>query len=142
MNIEDMESFPQTLEALPAEPGILKTLAACVAGALVPGLGHALLRKWDRFLVFLGSISMLFALGLYLNGRLFNPDFSDLFSTLKFIADAGNGSLYWFSWLRGLGTGDPAIYTFDFGNVFVYTAGLLNMLVVVDAFDIAQGRKQ
>ncbi|MBZ5495864.1 MAG: hypothetical protein LAP85_05635 [Acidobacteriia bacterium] len=137
-----MESFPQRVEALPAEAGILKTLVACVAGALVPGLGHAILRKWDRALVFMGSISLMFALGLYLNGRLYNPDFSDLFSTLKFIAEAGNGLLYWLCWLRGLGVGDPAVYTFDFANVFVYTAGLLNMLVVVDAFDIAQGRKQ
>jgi hypothetical protein len=141
MNMENMESYPPSVQTLPAETGIFKTLAACVAGAVVPGLGHAVLRKWDRALVFLGSISLMFAVGLYLNGRLFNPDFSDLFSTLKFIADAGNGSLYWLSWLRGLGQGDPAAYTFDFGNVFIYTAGLLNMLVVVDAFDIAQGRK-
>jgi hypothetical protein len=140
-----MESLPQRMDqdadALPAETRIPKTLMACVAGALVPGLGHALLRKWDRALVFLGSISAMFALGLYMSGRLFNPDFSDVFSTLKFIADAGNGLLYWISWLRGLGTGMPAAYTYDFGNVFIYTAGLLNMLVVVDAFDIAQGRK-
>jgi hypothetical protein len=140
----DMESLsPQEVDAevLPEEAGIMKTVGACVAGFLVPGLGHALLRKWDRAAVFLGTISVLFALGIYLNGRLFNPDFSDLFSILKFIADAGSGALYWFSWLRGLGTGIPATYTYDFGNVFIYTAGLLNMLVVVDAFDIAQGRK-
>jgi hypothetical protein len=141
----DMESFPQRVEqnadALPAEAGILKTLMACVAGVLVPGLGHALLHRWDRAVVFLASISAMFALGLYMNGRLFDPGFSDLFSALKFIADAGNGLLYWLSWLRGLGTGIPSAYTYDFGNVFIYTAGLLNMLVVVDAFDIAQGRK-
>lgn len=137
-----MESFPPEMEAIPAGAGILKTLAACVAGALVPGLGHALLRRWDRAVVFFFSLSLMFALGLYLNGRLFNPDFSDAFSILKFIADAGNGLLYWFSWLRGLGTGESSAYTYDFGNVFIYTAGLLNMLIVVDAFDIALGRKQ
>ena len=48
---------------------------------------------------------------------------------------------YWLCWLRGLGTGDPTAYTYDFGNVFVYTAGLLNMLVIVDVYDIALGRK-
>ena len=121
---------------------MLKTTAACVAGALVPGLGHALLNKWARAIVFFGSICAMFALGLRLNARLFNPDFSDLFSILKFLADAGTGLLYWISWLRGLGAGDPAAYTYDFGNIFVYVAGLLNMLVVVDAFDIAMGRKQ
>ncbi len=129
-------------EPLPAEGHVLKTLVACAAGILVPGLGHAFLHKWDRAIVFLGSISFLFALGIYLNGRLFNPDFTDMFSTLKFIADAGSGLLYWLSVLRGAGAGNPAAYTYDFANVFVYTAGLLNMLVIVDAFDIAQGRKQ
>jgi hypothetical protein len=127
---------------IPIQAGMLKTTAACVAGALVPGLGHALLNKWDRAIVFFGSICAMFALGLRLNARLFNPDFSDLFSILKFLADAGTGLLYWISWLRGLGAGDPAAYTYDFGNIFVYVAGLLNMLVVVDAFDIAMGRKQ
>jgi hypothetical protein len=40
-----------------------------------------------------------------------------------------------------MGAGEPTTYTYDFGNVFIYVAGLLNMLVVVDAFDIARGRK-
>lgn len=163
MNMEEMESPPPQIDVTPGEPAteiapepsagsvppdvaqdysrMAKAVAACLAGAIFPGLGHAALRKWDRALVFLGSICMMFALGVYLNGRIFGPDFSDLFSTLKFLADAGTGTLYWMSWLRGLGTGDPAAYTYDFGNVFIYTAGLLNMLVAVDAFDIALGRK-
>ncbi len=120
---------------------MIKPLVACLAAALIPGLGHAVLRKWDRALVFLASISIMFALGLHLNGSLFSPDFSDLFSTLKFMADAGTGSLYWICWLRGFGIGEPAAYSYDFGNVFIYTAGLLNMLVIVDALDIALGRK-
>jgi hypothetical protein len=127
--------------ATPVKVNTAKALVACVAGAMFPGLGHAALRKWDRVAVFSISICAMFALGLHLNGSLFDPSFSDLFPTLKFIADAGSGSLYWICWLRGLGTGDPAAYTYDFGNVFIYTAGLLNMLVIVDAFDIALGRK-
>jgi hypothetical protein len=156
MNMEDMETFPPAVETAPGETvpqaslpvetvpeatGIFKPIVACLAAALIPGLGHAVLRKWDRALVFLASISIMFALGLYLRGSLFSPDFSDLFATLKFTADAGTGSLYWICRLRGLGIGEPAAYSYDFGNVFIYTAGLLNMLVIVDAFDIALGRK-
>ena len=122
--------------------GPVQTAGACVAGLLVPGLGHAILKKWDRALVFLGSLSVMFALGLRLDGRLFNPDFTDFFGALKFTADAGNGLLYWFCWLNGLGTGEPTAYTYDFGNLFIYAAGLLNMLTVVDVFDIAMGRKK
>jgi hypothetical protein len=124
------------------EASIFMTAAACFAGALVPGLGHALLRKWDRAIVFFGAISIMFALGLRLQAKLFSPDFTDLFSSLKFVADAGTGLMYWFCWLQGLGAGNAAAYSYDFGNLFIYAAGLLNMLVIVDSFDIALGRKQ
>jgi hypothetical protein len=127
---------------IPTEAEIIKTVGACVAGALLPGLGHAVLRKWDRAVVFLLSISSMFAIGLHLEGSLFNPDFSGFFASLKFIADAGNGLLYWIFWLRGFGVGETSAYTHDFGNVFIYVAGLLNMLVVVDVFDIAMDRKK
>lgn len=120
----------------------MKTLSGCVAGALIPGLGHALLGKWDRAVVFFGSITLMIVIGLHLQGRLYNPDFSDIFSTLKFVADAGSGLLYWIPWLRGLGAGDPTAYTYDYANLFIYVAGLLNMLVIIDVFDIAMGRKQ
>jgi hypothetical protein len=122
--------------------GPIRTFGACVAGALIPGLGHAMLQKWDRAIVFLASISLMFAMGIQLQGRLFSPDFTDLFSILKFVADAGSGLLYWLSWLRGMGAGEPSAYAYDFGNIYIYVAGLLNMLVIVDAFDIGMGRKR
>jgi hypothetical protein len=138
----ETEQLPQEVSHVQTESNVLKTATACVAAALIPGLGHAFLQKWDRAIVFLVGISLMFAIGLRLQGRLFNPEFTDLFSSLKFLAEAGTGILYWLCWLRGLGIGEPSAYTYDFGNVFVYVAGLLNMLVVVDAFDIAMGRKQ
>ena len=119
-----------------------KTISVCVAGILMPGLGHAILGKWDRALVFLGSIACLFALGLYLHGRLFNPDFQTIPAMLKFVANAGTGLFYWISLLSGFGEGNATAYTYDYANVFLYVAGLLNMLVVIDVFDIAMGRKQ
>lgn len=137
-----VEQVLQENEKIAIQAGLFKTTGACIAGALVPGLGHALLNKWDRAVVFFVSIILMFVLGLQLQGKLFSPDFSDLFSTLKFAADAGIGVLYWFSWLHGLGAGEPSAYTYDYGNIFIYVAGLLNMLVVVDAFDICMGRKQ
>jgi hypothetical protein len=122
--------------------GAMKAAMVCVAGVLIPGLGHALFRKWDRALVFFGCILLMIAAGLHLDGRLFAPDFSDLFTSLKFLADAGAGLFYWIPWLHGAGKGDLTAYTYDYANVFIYVAGLLNMLVVVDVFDIAMGRKQ
>jgi hypothetical protein len=139
------EPMPETLqENQQAEPGAGRamTFAACVAGALIPGLGHALLRKWDRALVFFGCITVMFIIGLQLDGRIVNPDLGSLFPILKFTAEAGSGLLYWISLLQGFGVGDPTAYTYDYANVFIYVAGLLNMLVIVDVFDIAMDRKQ
>jgi hypothetical protein len=132
---------PETLQFFP-RAGFAKTLLACVAGALIPGLGHVVLAKWDRAVVFFGSITLMLILGIQLQGRLFGPEFGDFFSTLKFIADAGAGLLYWIPWFSGMGVGDPTAYTYDYANVFIYVAGLMNMLVIVDAFDIAMGRKR
>jgi hypothetical protein len=125
-----------------AQAGVFKTLLACIAGAFVPGLGHAMLGKWDRAIVFFACISTFLALGLWLGGRLFNPDFGNLFAALKFLADAGLGLLYWIPWQQGAGNGDPTAYTYDYANVFIYVGGLLNMIIVIDVFDIAMGRKK
>jgi hypothetical protein len=92
--------------------------------------------------VFFACLFIMMALGIYLQGRLFAPIFGDFFLTLKFLADAGSGLLYWIPWILGLGAGDPNAYTYDYANVFIYVAGLLNMLLIVDVFDIALGRKQ
>jgi hypothetical protein len=132
---------PETPQSLP-RAGAFKTTMACVAGALIPGFGHVVLAKWDRAIVFFGSITLMLGLGIQLQGRLFGPDFGDFFSTLKFIADAGSGLLYWVPWFRGIGAGDPTAYTYDYANLFIYVAGLLNLLVIVDTFDIAMGRKR
>jgi hypothetical protein len=114
----------------------------CLIGFVVPGLGHAVLRKWDRAIVFFAGITCMFAIGLFLQGELFGPDFHNIFSILKFVADAGIGLFYWISWIAGLSQADPNAYTYDYANKFLYVAGLLNMLVVVDVFDIAMGRKR
>lgn len=135
------ETSPKSLQAA-SQAGAFMTFVACVAGALVPGLGHALLRKWDRAIVFFGCIGIMMMLGIYLDGRLFNPNFEEIISTLKFVAEAGAGIFYWIPWLQGAGMGDPTAYSYDYANIFIYVAGLLNMLVIVDVFDIALGRKQ
>ena len=43
--------------------------------------------------------------------------------------------------MMGGGAGIVTAPTFEYGNTFLIVAGLLNCLVVLDAFDIAMGRK-
>jgi hypothetical protein len=142
METQPVSKFPAEAEQQAEPAGPFMTITACVAGLCVPGLGHALLAKWDRAIVFFFSIVLMLMIGVQLQGRLFGPNFTDFFSLIKFLADAGSGLVYWILWLRGSVMGDPRAYTYDYANVFIYVAGLLNMLVVIDVFDIALGRKK
>jgi hypothetical protein len=142
MDAEHIEDKQQNAkqENLQSNP-VLATIS-CVAGLLIPGLGHALLKKWTRALVFFFCISIMVTLGLQLHGQLYGPEFKDIFSTLQFISEAGSGLLYWVPFIGDFSTPNPRAYTFDFANRFLYVAGLLNMLIVIDAFDISLGRKK
>ena len=41
----------------------------------------------------------------------------------------------------GYGRGEVRAVTYEYGNAFLIVAGLLNLLVVIDAYDVAMGRK-
>jgi len=41
----------------------------------------------------------------------------------------------------GWGAGDVRAVTYEYGNTYIVVAALLNLLVVIDAYDIAVGRK-
>jgi hypothetical protein len=57
------------------------------------------------------------------------------------LADLGVGLPYIVARAVGAGAGRVVAITYEYGNTFLIVAGLLNMLVVLDAFDIAKGRK-
>ncbi len=118
-----------------------QTLSFCLAAWLIPGAGHLLLRKWVRGAVFFAAVMVLFGCGLAMEGRLFGltPGF---FGLLKFFADAGVGLPYLMGKLMGWGIGDVTSYGYEYGNTFLFSAGLLNMLFVVDTLDVSQGRKR
>lgn len=122
-------------------PFMISTIWICFAAWFVPGAGHMLLKKWRRGVVFLTALMVLFICGLLMEGRLFGmtPGF---FGFLKLVADAGAGLPYILAKLMGWGEGDVTSYAYEYGNTFLFTAGLLNLLLVVDAFDISQGRKR
>ena len=84
---------------------------------------------------------MLFVSGLMMEGQLFGW-MPGLFGFLKFFADASVGFPYLLSVFNGWGEGNIHSFSYEYGNTFLYTAGLINMLLVLDAFDVAQGRKQ
>jgi hypothetical protein len=122
-----------------AEPGRLVFVS--VLSWLVPGAGHLLQGRRDKGLVFLLVLPLMFGIGLWLQGRLFPLEWSDPLVFLGAIADRGIGLPYLIASFADAGTGTVTAASYEYGNTFLMTAGLLNFLVMLDAFDIAKGRK-
>ncbi len=122
---------------------------------LVPGLGHWLLGRRVRAVVFAAVILCSFVTGVLLAGELGTPKPQNPFSWLATFACFGNGALYLLRivWLNGIGEvlggfpfgltggGSPSAAGFAYGNTFLYTGGLMNLLAVLDVSDIARGEK-
>ncbi len=69
-------------------------VVAAVAGWLVPGLGHLLLRRWSKAAVYFLCIGGLAFAGLAMRGGVFSFGADDLFDRLGFFADLGAGAFY------------------------------------------------
>jgi hypothetical protein len=120
------------------------------AGWLIPGLGHLLQGKWWRAFLMGGAVWVCFVSGFLMGGHLFKFSGSEqgvasLLQIPPMVGDLGTGLLYIVCWGLGLGFGyepqQAALPTFEYGWTFLLVAGLLNYLCMLDAFDIAAGRK-
>jgi hypothetical protein len=113
----------------------------CLAAWAVPGAGHIWLGRRQKGLIFLLAVPAMFVIGLLLQGRVFPFDLSDPLVALAALADLGCGLPWFVARVLGLGDGLVTAVTYEYGNCFLIVAGLLNSLIVLDAFDVAMGRK-
>jgi hypothetical protein len=122
-------------------PSASLTYLICAVAWFVPGGGHLWLGRRQKGIVFLITLPLMFAVGLWLEGRLFPFNLTEPLVALAAFADVGIGLPYFVAKLLDAGGGRVIAITYEYGNSFLIVAGLLNMLVVLDAFDVAQGRK-
>ena len=126
----------------PESPGAAASpLLVCAAAWAVPGAGHLLLGRRRTGSILLAALPLMFAVGLWLDGRLFPFEAGQPLVLLMALADLGIGSPYLVAAALGLGDGRVVAPTYEHGNTFLIVAGLLNLLVMLDAGDIARGRK-
>jgi hypothetical protein len=126
-------------------PPLKAWVPAVALGWLIPGGGHILLKRPGRGLLLMAAITGMFVSGLAMRGAMFQPQSGDLLTFLintgGFVGDVASGILYlltsWFNYAQT----DMAGAVHDYGTKFLVTAGLLNVLAMVDAFEIAAGRK-
>lgn len=117
-----------------------RTLTAVILAFLVPGAGHFYLGRRGRALAFFGIVIFLFLIGLAVDGKLYTMEPGKPLTFLATIASMGLGLPYFIA--RAAGPfGDVMSITYEYGTAFALTAGLMNMLLVLDSFDIARQRK-
>jgi len=136
----------------------IKGIVAMILGWAVPGLGHAIQKKYLRAALFFVAIFAMTGIGLVMGGKVYpmylEPPhnvfqvFLNLFkkenplTILAFFADLGNGLFYALSRLFAWGGGQLERATFEFGTAYIAGAGLLNFLIAIDAYDIGAGKKK
>jgi hypothetical protein len=112
----------------------------------VPGAGHFLLGRKGRAAIIFGTVLLTFLVGIAMRGTLFHPtDNGDVLSRLiqfgGYIADMASGVFYFAAVFMGYGPLDVAGYAPDYGAKFLVAAGLLNILAIVDAYEICTRQK-
>lgn len=140
-----------------------RTFMACALAWAVPGAGHYFLGKRGKALVFFLVVVTTFLLGLAQQGRVYLAGPEQPLSYLAAFANLGLGPLDLVgrkaSYDRIIyfvpGQADRALYddvmarqrarilapTNEYGTTFILVASLMNILLILDAFDIGIGRK-
>lgn len=119
----------------------LLSVACAVGGWLVPGLGHALLKMWTRAVVCFLVVAALMLGGVALRGNIFTSMGQDAFDALGYVADLGAGSFYFVARSLQTSGADVSHAGGDYGTRFLATAGILNLLCALHAYEAARGRK-
>jgi hypothetical protein len=128
-----------------ARPPVKLWIGPVALGWLLPGGGHFYLKRWNRGALLLFAITGMFVFGLLMRGRMFEPGDGDLFNMLLnyggFIGDLACGALYFLTTWLGYSQPELPGAVPDYGTKFLVCAGLLNILAMIDAYDIAIGKK-
>ncbi len=144
-------------------PPVADPWIPCILAWLLPGLGHAYLGRRRRGAVFFAVVLATLLLGVTSDGAAALVDPHQPLTYLATFDNLATGPLELISRYRTYGRlvyrlpegeGDPGrvelteklrarvrSVTYEYGNTFLLTAGLMNILLILDAFDIATGRK-
>ena len=117
-----------------------------VAAWLLPGAGHFLLGRKGRAAIIFCAVALAFLVGVLARGPLFQPSangdiLSRLIQLAGFFGDLAIGVFYFIAAGLGYAPPDQPTHTADYGSKFLVTAGLLNILAMVDAYEISTRQK-
>jgi hypothetical protein len=113
----------------------------CIAAWLIPGCGHYILGKKGRALILGITIIVMFLFGLIMKGEFYAMESGAYLKSLGFLGELCVGAAMPVAKFFNYSGGDPFFVSGDYGTAFLITAGMLNVLAILDAYDIAMGRK-
>lgn len=119
----------------------VSALSIAIAAWLVPGLGHFLMGRRGRAIAFFIAVGGLALIGFQMRGNVFPPHSADPFGTLGFLADAASGIFYLLAHVLERAGPDVSRAAGDYGTRFIAAAGVVNLIAVFDAYEIATGRR-
>jgi TM2 domain-containing membrane protein YozV len=134
------EESPSSAEEAYAHPYGARFVAPALAW-LFPGAGHFYLGRRGKAAVFLVLVAVSLAVGFALDGKIYSPQDGDMFTWFGSYACLGLGPVYFIFKALTFTQGDPFSAWAEYGNRFVLTAGIMNLILMLDAFDVAVGRK-
>jgi TM2 domain-containing membrane protein YozV len=117
-------------------------VVAMVLAWLVPGLGHFYLGRRRTAAGYAVIVTVTFLLGLSFQGRLYSVEPGQPLTILATFAVYGAGLLNIAARVLSDNPGGTILaVTYEYGCAYLLTAGLMNLLLVLDVYDIATGRK-
>ncbi len=125
--------------AVPQRRGVTAALLAWI----VPGLGHFYLGRRRTGILFAIIVTVCFVLGLSFEGRLYTIEQGQPLTILATFAVYGAGILNLAARALSSNIGGTVLApTYEYGCAYLLTAGLMNLLLMLDAWDIATGKKK
>ena len=117
------------------------SIRAAVLAWAIPGAGHVYLGRRRLGLIFCVIVLASLAIGVSLDGNLSRVVPERPLSLLATLGTMGVGLAYFLLRFAGY-AGNVVASGFEYGSAFILTAGLMNLLLVLDAWDVARGRKE
>lgn len=138
--------MPAATDTAPAVAPLKSPYLIVFLAWLLPGAGHFYLGRRKRGAIILATVLLTFVVGVLMRGPLFKPtSVGDVLSRLiqygGFIGDLASGLPYLIATWLGYNPPDIAGHNPDYGSKFIVAAGLLNVLAMVDAYEITTRQK-
>jgi hypothetical protein len=140
-----MAAQTTTASSAEASPPVSAWIVPVLVAWIIPGGGHFMQKRTGRGALLLASVGLMFLFGMAMRGMMFTPEKGDILTTLinygGFLCDLVSGIFYFGAAMFGYNAPDMPGAVHDYGTKFLVTAGLLNILSMVDAYEIAVGKK-